>query len=65
MSALETAASSKTSNSSAELQQFQELHQQIELQRLQQSQMFFQQQRLQEIQVKQLTTTVFLAVGLL
>lgn len=47
------AAAAATSKNNAELQQFQELQQQIELQRLQQSQqMFLQQQRLQEIQVR-------------
>lgn len=46
------AAAAATSKNNAEMQQFQELQQQIELQRLQQSQqMFLQQQRLQEIQV--------------
>ena len=48
--AAEAAATSSKNN--AEMQQFQELQQQIELQRLQQSQqMFLHQQRIQEIQV--------------
>ena len=48
--AAEAAATALKNN--AEMQQFQELQQQIELQRLQQSQqMFLHQQRIQEIQV--------------
>jgi 5-bromo-4-chloroindolyl phosphate hydrolysis protein len=45
-------AAATASKNNAEMQQFQELQQQIELQRLQQSQqMFLHQQRIQEIQV--------------
>lgn len=45
-------AAPTASKNNAEMQQFQELQQQIELQRLQQSQqMFLHQQRIQEIQV--------------
>ncbi|XP_059352562.1 transcription factor Sox-6-like isoform X2 [Daphnia carinata] len=52
--AIEIAAA--TSKNNADMQQFQELQQQIELQRLQQSQqMFLQQQRLQEIQAQVLS----------
>ena len=46
------AAAATASKNNDEMQQFQELQQQIELQRLQQSQqMFLHQQRIQEIQV--------------
>jgi len=46
------AAAAAASKNNAEMQQFQELQHQIELQRLQQSQqMFLHQQRIQEIQV--------------
>ena len=49
---LAVAAAATASKNNAEMQQFQELQQQIELQRLQQSQqMFLHQQRIQEIQV--------------
>jgi hypothetical protein len=54
LSAMEMAAeaAATASKNNAEMQQFQELQQQIELQRLQQSQqMFLHQQRIQEIQV--------------
>lgn len=51
--AQDMAAAAAVSKNNADMQQFQELQQQIELQRLQQSQqMFLQQQRLQEIQVR-------------
>nr|CAH0102460.1 unnamed protein product [Daphnia galeata] len=53
---LAVAAAATASKNNAEMQQFQELQQQIELQRLQQSQqMFLHQQRIQEIQAQVLS----------